>query len=85
MINWKLRIKNKATLLALLAAVVTFAYQIFGIVGYVPPVSENEVVQTVGAICNIAVALGIIVDPTTAGVADSDMAMNYNAPRGGDE
>ena len=77
--------KEQSNALALLAAVVTFAYQIFGIVGYVPPVSENEVVQTVGAICNIAVALGIIVDPTTAGVADSDMAMNYNAPRGGDE
>ena len=85
MINWKLRIKNKAILLALLAAAVTFIYQIFGIVGFVPPISESEVIQTLGAICNVAVALGIIVDPTTAGIADSDMAMNYITPRGGDE
>ena len=85
MINWKLRLKNKTTLVTLLVAAVAFVYQIFGIVGFVPPVSESEIVQTVGVMCNLAAALGIIVDPTTEGIADSDMAMNYIAPRGGDE
>lgn len=85
MINWKLRFKNKTTLITLLVAVATFIYQIFGIIGYVPPISESEVVQIIGAACNILVGLGIIVDPTTAGIADSDMAMYYESPRGGDE
>lgn len=85
MINWKLRIKNKTTLVTLLVAVATFVYQIFGIIGYVPPVSESEVVQVIGTLCNLAVALGIVVDPTTAGISDSDMALNYEVPRGGDE
>lgn len=85
MINWKLRFKNKTTLITLLVAFATFIYQIFGIIGYVPPISESEVVQIIGTLCNVAVALGIIVDPTTAGIADSDMAMYYESPRGGDE
>ena len=85
MINWKLRIKNKTTLVTLLVAVATFVYQIFGIIGYVPPVSESEVVQVIGTLCNLAVALGLVVDPTTAGISDSDMALNYEVPRGGDE
>lgn len=84
MINWKLRLKNKTTLVALLAAIATFVYQICGIVGYVPPISESEAIQSIGTLCNIAVALGIVVDPTTAGVADSDTALNYEVPRGGD-
>lgn len=85
MINWKLRFKNKTTLVTLLVAIVTFVYQIFGIVGYMPPVNESEVVQAIGALCSVACALGIIVDPTTEGISDSDMAMNYIVPRGGDE
>ena len=84
MINWKLRLKNRTTLVTLLVAVVAFIYQLFGIIGFVPPVSESEVVQTLGMMCNLAAALGIIVDPTTEGMADSEMAMNYDIPRGGD-
>lgn len=85
MINWKLRIKNKATLLTLISAFVAFIYQFCGIAGIVPPVSENEAIQAIGVVINLLAAFGIIVDPTTAGVNDSDAAMYYEHPRGGDE
>lgn len=85
MINWKLRIKNKATLLALIGAVIAFIYQLCGVAGIVPPVSESEAIQSVGVFLNLLAAFGVIVDPTTAGVFDSDAAMYYEHPRGGDE
>ena len=80
-INWKLRFKNKTTLAALLAVIVAFVYQVLGIVGVTPPVSEDQVTQIIGLIMNILVGLGVIVDPTTAGLKDTNQAMEYTSPR----
>lgn len=78
--NLKLRLKNKATLAALIAAAVAFIYQILGIVGVVPAVAQNDVIQNVGIVLNLLVALGILTDPTTKGIKDSDRAMTYEKP-----
>lgn len=79
--NLILRLKNKATLLALIAAAVAFVYQICSILGVVPPVSQDVIVQLAGLMINILVALGVVVDPTTAGVKDSTQAMSYTEPK----
>ena len=84
-INLKLRFKNATTLLSLAVAVIAFIYQICGIIGYVPPINQDMVVQLVGIVINILVALGILVDPTTAGIKDSEQAMLYTEPKKGDE
>lgn len=81
MINWKLRLKNKVTLLTLLLALIAFIYQVCGIFGIVIPVSQNTLTQIIALLINILAAFGIIVDPTTTGVSDSDRAMGYNEPR----
>lgn len=80
MINWKVRFKNKVWLVAFLGAIVAFIYQILGMFGYAPSVSEAEMSNLIGIIINLLVALGIVVDPTTAGLSDSERAMNYDAP-----
>ena len=80
MINWKLRLKNKATLLAIVTAVIALIYQIFGMLGIVPAVSESEVTQAVGLVINILAMVGIVTDPTTQGVSDSDRALTYDKP-----
>lgn len=80
--NWKLRLKNKATLAALLAAAIAFVYQVCSILGIVPPIAEDAIVQGVAIVLNILVALGVLVDPTTAGIGDSEQAMEYDEPRG---
>lgn len=79
--NLKLRLKNKATLLALILAAVSFVYQVCGIIGVVPPVSEDTVTQLIGVLANLLVGLGVLVDPTTTGVTDSTQAMAYDTPR----
>lgn len=78
--NLKLRFKNKATLIAIVAAAVAFVYQILGILHIVPPITEEQVMQVLGIIINILVGLGILVDPTTAGIGDSARAMTYTEP-----
>ena len=79
--NLKLRLKNKATLLALILAAVSFVYQVCGIIGVVPPVSEDTVTQLIGVLANLLVGLGVLVDPTTSGITDSTQALAYDAPR----
>lgn len=79
-INWTLRLQNKATLAALAATVLAFAYQLCGIFGIVPPVSQDSLLQLVGIVLNILVALGVITDPTTSGLSDSARALGYDEP-----
>lgn len=80
MINWKLRLKNKTTLTAIVMGVVALIYQVMGIAGITPAVSENEVVNIIGVVINLLVMVGVVTDPTTAGIADSNRAMGYTEP-----
>lgn len=79
-INWKLRLKNKVTLSALISAMVVFIYEVAGALGFILPVSQEQVLSAVAALLAVLVALGVIVDPTTTGVDDSKRAMGYDAP-----
>ncbi len=79
-INWKLRLKNKTTLIALLGTVAAFVYQVLGLLGVVPSISENEVVAIAGIFVNLLVSIGVVVDPTTKGLSDSAKAQNYIEP-----
>ena len=80
-INWKVRLQNKPVLLALLGTIIAFVYQVLGIIGIVPAISEDEVVNMVGMFVNLLAVVGVVVDPTTAGICDSDCAMKYEKPK----
>lgn len=80
-INWKLRLQNKATLAALIASVVSLVYIVLGIVGVVPSITESQVMDLAAAILNALTLLGVVVDPTTAGMNDSERAMMYEQPK----
>lgn len=81
-INWKLRLQNKTTLAALIATIVAFVYQVLGIFGVLPAISQDMVITGAGIVLNILVAIGVVVDPTTSGVKDSEQAMTYESPKG---
>ena len=80
-INWKLRIKNKTTLTAILAAVVALVYSIAGLVDTFPDISQESLWKCIEIVVEILVLLGIVVDPTTSGVSDSERAMGYSDPK----
>lgn len=79
--NWKLRLQNKATLTTLILAIVAFVYQMLGLFGVVPAISQNDLINLIGLVINLLVTLGIVVDPTTSGVTDSAQAMTYTEPK----
>ncbi|NKN40460.1 phage holin [Streptococcus alactolyticus] len=76
MINWKLRFKNKATLLAIASTVILLIQQL----GFKLPDNIEDVVNTV---LTLLVLLGVVNDPTTAGVGDSAEALTYTEPKKG--
>ena len=80
-INWKVRLKNKTWLLAFAGAIVAFVYQVLGMLGVVAPIAEDNVTQVIGLLVNLLVALGIVQDPTTAGMSDSKEALSYSEPK----
>ena len=80
-INWKLRFQNKTTLTAIILALVALVYQVLGLCGVVPKISQDELTTVIGMVINLLCLLGIVVDPTTVGVGDSTQALSYDTPR----
>lgn len=80
MINWKLRFKNKTTLAAMIVTVISFIYFTLEIFGVAPKFEKDLVVKAVLGLIDLLAILGIVVDPTTKGVGDSDRALNYDVP-----
>ena len=80
-INWKLRFQNKTTLTAIVLAFVALVYQVLSLIGIVPSVSESQIVEVVGMVINLLCLLGIVVDPTTSGITDSQQALTYEKPK----
>ena len=76
-INWKVRLRNKTWLASVLALIVSFAYDLLAMVDVVPPLSEDWLMSLLQTTLTLLTALGVVIDPTTDGAADSDRAMTY--------
>lgn len=83
-INWTVRLKNPVFWATLIPAVIALIYTVLGLTDIVPAISEDTLVNAVAAIISGLTALGVLVDPTTSGIGDSDRALEYMKP-GGDE
>ena len=80
-INWKVRFQNKTFLTGLISLVVAFIYDLLQLLEIVPTVTQSAVMQVAEGILTILGMVGVIADPTTAGLSDSKQAMTYNAPK----
>ena len=76
-INLKARLKNKTFVLTMATLIVTFVYQLLAMFEIVPSISQSSVVSVIGMVVNLLAALGVVVDPTTEGVGDSERALTY--------
>lgn len=81
-INWKVRFQNKTWIVTFLAAILTLVYQILGLLGISPSLSQDALTNILMMVVNLLVMLGVIVDPTTSGVTDSAKALTYDKPNG---
>lgn len=82
MINWKVRIKNKQFWISVIPAVALVVQAVAAVFGYNLDFSTivGKILAVVDAVFALLVILGIVVDPTTAGVGDSKRAMSYEEP-----
>lgn len=78
--NWKLRVKNKTTLISLVSLIVAIVYQTLHMLGIVPTIDEQDALDWICRIIDLLALLGIVVDPTTEGIGDSELAMSYDEP-----
>ena len=80
-INWKVRFQNKAFLTGLISLVVVFIYDLLQLLGIAPVVTQSVVMQVAEGILTILGMVGVIANPTTAGLTDSRQALTYTSPR----
>lgn len=87
MINWKVRIKNKNFWIALIPAVLLLVQVIAAVFGYTLDLGELEgkLLAVVNALFAVLTIIGIVTDPTTAGIGDSKQALTYKTPKKEDE
>jgi phi LC3 family holin len=79
-INWKVRFKNKVWLSMFLSLIVGFAFNMLKLFDVYPPFTENTVLNIVNQLLTFLGLIGVLIDPTTAGIEDSQRAMGYEEP-----
>ena len=82
MINWKVRIKNKAFWLAIIPAALLLVQTVAALLGFTLDLGDigDKLLAVVNAVFALLSILGVVVDPTTQGVKDSQRAMEYTRP-----
>ena len=83
MINWKVRIRNRAFWAALIPAVLLLVQSGADMFGINLDLGEtgNRLLAVVNQLFAVLTILGIVNDPTTAGLSDSENAMTYQVPK----
>ena len=81
-INWKVRLVNKNFWLSLIPAILLLVQAVGAPLGLTLDFGElgNQLLAIVNAVFAVLAILGIVQDPTTKGIADSERAMGYNVP-----
>ena len=82
-VNWTVRLKNKmfwVTLIPALIVLVQVVLRLFGITIDLGEL-ENQLLDIINAAFILLSIVGVVNDPTTAGVSDSEQAMTYEKPK----
>lgn len=81
-INWRVRFMHKPFLVALFSLILLLAQQVGAIFGYeLTSMMSEQLSSILNTVLSILVLMGVIVDPTTSGVNDSERASMYKRPR----
>lgn len=83
LINWKVRLKNKAFWTAVIPAVLLFIQAVAALFGFTLDLGDlgDKLLAVINALFVVLTILGVVVDPTTNGISDSTQAMTYTEPK----
>ena len=79
-INWRVRVKNKTFWLTLIPAVLLLVQAVSAPFGYTWDfvVLNQQLAAIINALFSVLAILGVVNDPTTKGVGDSERALMYD-------
>ena len=82
MINWRVRINNKQFWITIIPAIALVVQAVVAVFGVTIDLTSlvGKLVAVVDAVFAVLVILGVVIDPTTAGIGDSKRAMSYVEP-----
>lgn len=82
-INIKVRMKNKAFWVSFIPAVLLLLQAVASVFGYTLDLSAlgEGLLEVVNTLFAVLVILGVVNDPTTAGMSDSTQARGYDKPK----
>lgn len=83
MINWNVRLRNKKFVLQLTASVILALQIICRMLGLSFDVSKltADIMDLTNVIFVILTLIGVVNDPTTHGMGDSERALEYKVPK----
>lgn len=80
-INWKVRLRSGPFWVGLISLVLTFIYTLLNMAGIIPQFGQKEIMDIVIMLLQILAFVGVVSDPTTKGIEDSEQAMSYKEPK----
>lgn len=86
MINWKVRMKNKNFWLAAVPALLLAVQAVLALFGieWAPDVLSDKLIDIINTVFTLLAIMGVVTDPTTVGVGDSQKALQYDKPSAGE-
>lgn len=81
-INWKVRMNNKVFWLAFIPAALILIKSIANLFGFDIDFTniESNLIEVVEAVFLLLTVIGVVADPTTKGIGDSEQALTYDKP-----
>jgi phi LC3 family holin len=81
-INWKVRFNNKVFWLAFIPAMLMLVKAVPNLFGFSIELVdiESNLIEVVESVFLVLTIVGVVADPTTAGVGDSKNALTYDKP-----
>ena len=82
MVNWKVRLKNVNFWLTAIPALLLVLQTLAALFGWQLELGalQEKLLAVVNAVFALLAVLGVVNDPTTAGLRDSNRAMGYRKP-----
>lgn len=83
MINWKVRLKNPNFWMSFVPAVLLVVQAAASALGLTVELADmqEKILGVLNAVFALLSVLGIVNDPTTKGLRDSELAMGYEVPK----
>ena len=80
-LNWKIRIRNPVFWLTAVPSISALLFSLLGLLGKVPFFTEDMLIKVLSTVISLLSTLGVLIDPTTKGLCDSEDVLCKNGKK----